>query len=261
MRILAAALTLAACATEEPVTAAKFQATEQAPVKPLPKVIGEVVAHGSRSTNAVALTFDACSTRDVSKYDRRITHVLVSTKTPATIFIGGSWAREEPQHVKELAANQQFELGNHSYTHPHMTKVSPARVKRELLDTQAELFALTGRQPTLFRPPYGEYDDKLVKEAADVGLTTVEYDLASGDPDQHATKERLIEWVLKKAKPGSIIVMHINHTRFHTSEALPAIIDGLKAKGLKLVTVSELIADAHDDVAELEPELLDGGVP
>jgi peptidoglycan/xylan/chitin deacetylase (PgdA/CDA1 family) len=251
---------LCGCASpEEPVTEAKFQHTEQSPAKPLPKVIGEVVSHGPRADNAVALTFDACSTRDVSKYDARITKELIASNTPATIFIGGSWAREEPQHVKELAANPLFELGNHSYSHPHMTKASAARVRRELLDTQAELFALTGKQPTLFRPPYGEYDDKLVKEAAEAGLITIEYDLASGDPDQHATKERLIEWVLRKARPGSIIVMHINHTRFHTSEALPGIIAGLKAKGLTPVKVSELIAEAHDDAELIAETSLDGG--
>ncbi len=225
--------------------APKFTSTEKAPAPTQTRVEPEVIAHGPRNVNTVALTFDACSTRDVSKYDARITKELIATHTPATIFIGGSWAREEEAHVKELAANPLFELGNHSYTHPHMTKVSPERVKKELLDTQAELFALTGRQPALFRPPYGEYDDKLVKEAAEAGLTTVEYDLASGDPDQHATKERLVEWVLAKVKPGSIIVMHINHTRFHTSEALPGILAGLKQKGLTPVTVSELLKETH----------------
>jgi peptidoglycan/xylan/chitin deacetylase (PgdA/CDA1 family) len=241
----------------EPTTPATFQKTEAPPATPLPAVFGEVIAHGPRNSNGVALTFDACSTRDVSKYDARVTRELIATQTPATLFIGGSWAREEAAHVKELAANPLFELGNHSYSHPHMTKVSPARVKRELLDTQAELFALTGKQPLLFRPPYGEYDDKLVKAAAEVGLTTIEYDLASGDPDQHATKERLVEWVLKKARPGSIIVMHINHTRFHTSEALPGIIEGLRARGLKPMTVSDLIREAHDE-RELE-DAADGG--
>ena len=241
---------LLACTPQAPdlsATVPKFQSTEKPPAPPLPQVVDEVVAHGPRTSNGVALTFDACSTRDSSKYDARITRELIVSNTPATIFLGGSWAREEEAHVKELAANPLFELGNHSYTHPHMTKVSPARALKEMLDTQAEVFALTGKQPTLFRPPYGEYDSRLVKEAAKAGLTTVEYDLPSGDPDQHATKERLVEWVLRKVKPGSIIVMHINHTKFHTSEALPGIIAGLRAKGLVPMTVSQLIGEAHDE--------------
>jgi peptidoglycan/xylan/chitin deacetylase (PgdA/CDA1 family) len=246
-----------ACSDRDPVTTAAYQKTLAPPPAPLPKVIGEVVAHGPRTSRTVALTFDACSTRDVSRYDARITRELIAANAPATIFLGGSWAREEPEHVKELAANPLFELENHSYSHPHMTKVSAARVRQELLHTQAEVMFLTGRQPLLFRPPYGEYDEKLVKAAADVGLTTIEYDLASGDPDQHATKERLIEWVLAQARPGSIIVMHINHVRFHTAEALPGIIAGLRAKGFTLVKVSDLIGEAHDDrelVAEAEAD-------
>jgi peptidoglycan/xylan/chitin deacetylase (PgdA/CDA1 family) len=219
-----------------------------APAPKLPPVIPEVVAHGPRDRKRIALTFDACSTLDVSKYDERVTNELIATHTPATIFLGGSWAKEEAAHVKALASNPLFELGNHSYTHPHMTAISDDRlVLRELRRTQAEIHELTGKTPRFFRPPYGEYDQRVVRLAAEVGMTTVEYDLASGDPDVHATKERLVNWVLSKAQPGSIIVMHINHRRFHTSEALPAIISGLRARGYELVTVGELISDMHPD--------------
>jgi peptidoglycan/xylan/chitin deacetylase (PgdA/CDA1 family) len=256
--LLAAACNRSAPVVAEEVPTPKYQHTDAPAAPPLLPVLWEVVAHGPRRTKGVALTFDACSTRDVSKYDARITAELIDAGTPATIFLGGSWAREEKAHVKELAANPLFELGNHSYTHPHMTKETPQQVHRELLETQAEIFALTGKQPTLFRAPYGEYDNQVVRSAAESGLTTIEYDLASGDPDAHATKERLVEWVVKKAKPGSIIVMHINHKRFHTSEALPGIIAGLRAKGLEPMKVSELIAEAHEE-DELTPEDSDGG--
>jgi peptidoglycan/xylan/chitin deacetylase (PgdA/CDA1 family) len=224
-------------------------ATHEPPPKLTP-VVPEVVSHGPRNQKRIALTFDACSTRDVSKYDERVTAELIATHTPATIFLGGSWAKEEAAHVKELGANPLFELGNHSYTHPHMTAISDeVRIRRELQRTQAEIHALTGTTPKLFRPPYGEYDDRLVRIAAELGLTTVEYDLASGDPDRHATKERLIHWVLARAQPGSIVVMHINHRRFHTAEALPGIIVGLRQRGFELVTVSELIKPLEETVA------------
>ena len=250
---------------ETPERAAKADAdlAAPAPVEPalLPPVAPEVVAHGSRSVRTVALTFDACSTRDVSKYDERITQELIANNAPATIFLGGSWAKEEAAHVRELARHPElFELGNHTFTHPHMPAVKDdARVRQELLRTQAEVRALTGRTPLLWRPPYGEYDARVVKLAAEVGLTTIEYDLASGDPDAHATKEKLVEWVLKKVQPGSIVVMHINHRSFHTSEALPSIIQGLRAKGYQLVTVGEMLRESHGlPVAMLT---LDAGVP
>jgi peptidoglycan/xylan/chitin deacetylase (PgdA/CDA1 family) len=217
------------------------------PAPVLSQVTPEVVAHGPRTQKRIALTFDACSTRDQSQYDKPVTDVLLRMHAKATIFLGGLWSKEEAVHVKQLAESPLFELANHSYTHPHMAAMTDdARIKKELLLTQAEVHALTGSTPKLFRPPYGEYSDRLVRDAAEVGLTTVEYDLASGDPDVvHATKDRLAEWVLRKARPGGIIVMHINHLGFHTAEALPAIIQGLRSRGYELVTVSELLADAQ----------------
>jgi peptidoglycan/xylan/chitin deacetylase (PgdA/CDA1 family) len=103
-------------------------------------------------------------------------------------------------------------------------------------------YTVTGRQATLFRAPYGEYDHRVVRFAADAGLTTIQYDLASGDPDVHATKEKLIEYVVENTHPGSIIVMHINRRGWHTAEALPDIIDSLHQRGFTFVTVGELLA-------------------
>jgi peptidoglycan/xylan/chitin deacetylase (PgdA/CDA1 family) len=235
--------------TEAKVILARGQVPHPLPpaASPLPPVTPEVVAHGPRDGKALALTFDACSTRSPSYYDERITKVLVETKTPATIFIGGHWAQEEVGHLQYLAASPLFELGNHTFSHPHMKEISEDRMRAEFLETQAAVQAITGREPRLFRPPYGEYDERVVRVAGEMGLTTVEYDLPSGDPDQHATKEKLIEWVLRKAQPGSIIVMHINHVKFHTAEALPGIIHGLRAKGFELVTVGELIRREHSE--------------
>ena len=212
---------------------------------PLPPVEPEVIAHGPRNEKRIALTFDACSTRLPSHYDERVTKVLVDTKTPATIFLGGKWMEEEPEHTRYLASLSQFELGNHTYVHPHLTKESIPKIRGELRKTQEVMFKLIGRRSHLFRPPYGEYDNRVVNSAAAMGLTTVEYDLPSGDPDVHATKEKLIEYVVSKARNGSIIVMHINRRGWHTAEALPGIIDGLHKRGFSFVTVSELLKSLH----------------
>lgn len=207
----------------------------------LPPVKPVVVAHGLRTEKRIALTFDACSTRLPSHYDERVTKVLVETGTPATIFLGGRWMQEEPEQTRYLASLPQFELANHTYDHPHLRRESVARIREELLKTQNIMFSMTGRQPRLFRAPYGEYDDRVVKTAASMGLTTVEYDLPSGDPDIHATREKLIEYVTSKAKNGSIIVMHVNRRGWHTAEALPEIISILRKRGFTFVTVGELI--------------------
>lgn len=211
------------------------------PPAPIASFVPPVVHNGLRDDMRIALTFDACPT--TSEYDDRITKVLKETHTPATIFLSGSWVKHSPQTVLELAQNPLFELGNHSYRHKHMTELKPSEALAELLRTQAEIYDLTGQIPEYFRPPFGEFDTRLASEVGQAGLTTIEFDLASGDPDDHATKERLVAWVLKQARPGSIIVMHINHKQFHTADALPDIIQGLRKRGYELVTVGQLLKE------------------
>lgn len=211
----------------------------------LPRVQPVAFEHGARGQKKIALTFDACTTtREQEPYDPRITAELEAMHVPATIFVGGGWAVREELALVELARDPLFEIGNHTFTHPHLTRLTDAQIRDELLRTQVEVANVTGRVPTLFRPPYGEYDAHVLRVAAEMGLTTVEYDLASGDPDAHATKESLVNWVLREARPGSIIVMHINHRRFHTAEALPEIVAGLRQRGFELVTVGELLRTA-----------------
>src|SRR2546425_7369966 len=216
-------------------------------LKPLPSyqpveagIISRLDAGGRR----VALTFDACSTLDRSFYDDRVTRALMRTNTPATLFISGRWAETPLPQMRVLAQNPLFEIANHSYTHPHMTEVPPERQREELLWTQQILYSLTGRVPRFFRPPYGEVDPELAEQAGQTGLRTVEFDFPSGDPDRHITRERLIAWVLAKARPGSIVVMHMNRRGWHTAEALPEIIAGLRAKGFVLSQVGSMVDEA-----------------
>lgn len=213
------------------------------PPTPLAAVEPRVVISGSRQHKRVALTFDACTTRE-SAFDERVVDALVAARVPATFFIGGRWAQVQAEHVKALAANPLFEIGNHTFSHPHMPTLTEAQMRDELWRTQLELLKLTGKQPRLFRPPFVEYDERVARVAASLGLTTVQYDLASGDPAKSATKERLIRWVVNRAAPGSIVVMHMNHKHLSTAEALPEIISGLRKRGYELVTVGTLMNHA-----------------
>jgi peptidoglycan/xylan/chitin deacetylase (PgdA/CDA1 family) len=202
-----------------------------------------VITHGLRTKRKIALTFDACSTGHPSHYDEKVTRVLLDTNTPATVFLGGKWVEDEKEHAKYLASLPFIEIGNHTYDHPHLTRISEESIRDEIERTQQALLEITGRKAILFRPPYGEYDERVVKIAARMGLVTIEYDLASGDPDRHATKEKLVEYVTSMARSGSIIVMHINQRGWHAAEALPEIIAILRKRGYKLVTVGELLSD------------------
>ena len=200
-----------------------------------------VVKNGDRSHSAIALTFDACSARRRGQYDERITKVLLDFSVPATIFLGGKWAEENPEVVRQLAAIPQFELGNHTYSHPHLAHLTDSQIRRELWRTQNVLRSLSGKEPVLFRPPFGEYDGRIVGIAAEMGLMTIEYDLPSGDPDTCVTKERLVAYVSGKARNGSIIVMHINRRGWNTAAALPEIIKRLRKKGFAFVKVGDLL--------------------
>jgi peptidoglycan/xylan/chitin deacetylase (PgdA/CDA1 family) len=206
-----------------------------APVNP------QVVFHGGRNRKQVALTFDACATKIASGYDEEVIRVLIETRTPATLFLGGKWMLEHPDQTRRLAAVDLFELGNHSFLHPHMPRIPDDQVRQELEWTQIVMYSLTGRQAALYRPPYGEHDERISRIAADAGLITVQFDLASGDPDPGLSKERLVRSVTAGARSGSIVVMHMNGRGWKTAEALPDIIGELRSLGFSLVTVSEML--------------------
>ena len=127
-----------------------------APATHAPKlrsVSAHLVIHGARSRKQVALTFDACQTRRPAGYDARLIHILRVTHTPATLMLGGRWMETHPAVTRSLAADPLFELGNHSYLHPHMTRLTPAGMRAELQKTQDVMYRLTGKQGVLFRPP------------------------------------------------------------------------------------------------------------
>lgn len=212
---------------------------KSAPV--LAAVAPQVVRHGPRRKKKIALTFDACSTQGPSKFDEGVIRTLISMQVPATLFLGGNWMEEHPDETIELARHSQFELANHTYLHPHLPRESDERVREELRRTQDMLYTLTGRSTNLYRAPYGELDARVARLAAEEGLISIQYDLASGDPDPRISSKRLMEYVTDTARNGSIVVLHMNGRGWRTAEALPRIIHRLRKKGYKLVTVSELL--------------------
>jgi peptidoglycan/xylan/chitin deacetylase (PgdA/CDA1 family) len=223
----------------------------------LPVVAPQVVTNGPRRKKKIALTFDACSTQGPGQFDERVIRALIDMQVPATLFLGGKWMEEHPDETQALANFPQFELGNHTYLHPHLLRESDERVREELARTQDVLFTLTGRQATLFRAPYGELDARVARLGADAGMIAIQYDLASGDPDPRISAKRLIDYVSDQARNGSIVVMHMNGRGWHTAEALPRIVLRLRKKGYKFVTVSELIGRPPAPRASASPALRD----
>jgi peptidoglycan/xylan/chitin deacetylase (PgdA/CDA1 family) len=202
---------------------------------------GLIVEHGSRAIRSIALTFDACPTALPDEYDAQIIEVLLRENVPATLFLSGRWVQKNAEKAKLLASHPQFELANHAFWHPYMLEKDDERIVRELKQTQAGIKKITGKTPKYFRPPFGEVDDRLARLAQQQGLTTIQFDIASGDPDPGLSAARIARTVLRDARNGSIIVFHMNRHGVHTAEALPEIIRGLRKKGFTLVTVGELL--------------------
>lgn len=200
-----------------------------------------IIEHGARKSHQIAITFDACPTTLPDEYDKKVIDVLLRKQTPATLFLSGRWVEKNPEKAKILADQPQFEIGNHTFWHPHLLEKDEERIERELKRTQAIIKKTTGRTPLYFRAPYGEVHERLAAIARKSGLVTIQYDIASGDPDAGLSPQRIIKRILQDAKGGSIIVFHMNRKGLYTAEVLPDIIDGLRKKGFTLVTVGELL--------------------
>jgi peptidoglycan-N-acetylglucosamine deacetylase len=159
---------------------------------------------------------------------------------PATIFVSGLWVETHPEAMADLTGDPLIEFGDHSYDHPHMTTLSAARVGEEIDETEAAL-SRYGRHAVAFRPPFGDWDRKLVERVRQRQLPTVTWDVVSGDPSVHATSAGIVRAVLAQARAGSIIVFHINGRGHKTHEALPEVLAGLRQRGFKFVSLSELL--------------------
>jgi peptidoglycan/xylan/chitin deacetylase (PgdA/CDA1 family) len=191
---------------------------------------------------AIAFTFDACATRSkVYGFDRPVFELLKRERVPATIFVSGRWVEGHPDVMAELAREPLIEFGDHSYEHPHMSRMPAARIEAEIDQTTAAL-AKYGKRAVAFRPPFGEWSSRLIDVVQTRQLPTVTWDIVSGDPSARTTAAGMIKTVVSKARPGSIVVFHINGRGHKTAEALPVIVHELRERGFRFVQVSELIA-------------------
>ena len=191
----------------------------------------------------VALTFDACATRkQANGFDRKIWDILAKEKIPATFYLTGRWVEKHPSAAKVIAAAPWVELGNHTYTHPRLTITRKERVQQQIRRTNKIIAAKLGRPALTLRPPAGAFDANVVRIANQEHLPVVLWSIVSGDAGGHVPAARMDHVVLDQAKPGSIIIFHINRRAPFTKKALPDIIAGLRDKGFRFVTVSQLLA-------------------
>ncbi len=182
----------------------------------------------------VALSFDAAwGNEDTGK----LIEIMDKYRVKTTFFVVGGWVDKFPESVKQLS-DAGHEIMNHSDTHPHMTQISVEKMKEEIENCDKKIEKITGKKPNMFRAPYGDYDNKVIKTMKELGHYTIQWDVDSLDwKDLTATE--ISDRVLKKVKPGSIVLFH--NAALHTPEALPNIIETLQKQGYKIVPVSEII--------------------
>jgi peptidoglycan/xylan/chitin deacetylase (PgdA/CDA1 family) len=184
----------------------------------------------ARAANEVALTFDDGPSRTQTP---AILEALERLGAHATFFEEGRHVRGREATMRQILALGD-EIGNHSFHHP----VDPG--EGELASTQEAIRAATGFTPCLFRPPYGELNRTEEAAARANGLEMVFWTLDSED-DKHPGVGPIRARVVRRTKPGSVVLLHDGGRHPQTVEAIAGIVEGLQRRGLRLVTVTELL--------------------
>ncbi len=184
--------------------------------------------------NKVALTMNcAWNADDIDK----ILEALKNNNVKITFFLVGDWVDKYPQAVKKIS-DGGHEIGTHSNTHPHVNNLSYEENVKEIEESNKRIEKITGRKTNIYRPPYGEYNDTVIKAATDKGYYPIQWSLDTLDYTGLTGKE-MWKRLDAKIKKGDIILTH-NGTD-HTLDSLDMLIKNIKGKGLEIVPISELI--------------------
>lgn len=188
-----------------------------------------------REAKCIALTFDA----GPSENSARLLDILKEKQVHATFFLLGKRHIEKyPELVKRMAA-EGHEVASHTWDHKILTRITPAQIRDELERTDTAIERLTGRRPTLMRPPQGRTNDTVHKICRELGLSEVLWSVTA--KDYTTTDPALItKRVLAQASRDGIILLHDLYQG--TVPAVPGIIDALKKRGYVFVTVPQLLA-------------------
>ncbi len=207
-------------------------------------IYGPVFWHARTEERVVALTFDD---GPCHPYTTELMEVLRSEQVQATFFMVGNNVVREPNLAAEVAS--EHAVGNHTFTHPHLTWSRPGTVKEELERGQEAIHEATGVVPSIFRVPHGWYGPQVISGAGDLGMHCIGWSVMAWDwnkPPQETIQHR----ILHGAGPGGVTLLHDGQDteaypkadRSRTIAAVPHIIESLKADGYRFATVPELMA-------------------
>lgn len=234
---------------EDALPAGQALAAEAVPIKPVGPEPLQVVYRGDVD-DRVGLSFDD---GPHPRLTERYLEVLDQYHVRATFFVVGERVQLFPEAARLVAA-QGSEIGSHSWRHARLDELDLETVSGDLASVARQVYATTGQEVTLFRPPYGRYAEPVLVAAQGLRQQVV---LWNADPRdwEDPSPEAIIRRVLEQVKPGSIIILHEGHQ--NTLKALPKIIEGLRDRHLEPVPVSELLAPGQP--APPPPAALGGG--
>ncbi|MEU0036566.1 polysaccharide deacetylase family protein [Streptomyces sp. NPDC006333] len=199
------------------------------------KAAGRFGTVDCREAKCIALTFDA----GPSEHSAELLDILKEKKVPATFFLLGKRHIEKyPELVRRMAA-EGHEVASHTWDHKILTRIEPDEIRAELRRPNDAIEKLTGRRPTLMRPPQGRTDDTVQKICREMGLSEVLWSVTAKDYKTYDPKV-IQERVLKQSTRDGIILLHDLYPG--TVPAVPGIIDALKERGYVFVTVPQLLA-------------------
>ena len=182
----------------------------------------------------LAISFDAAWG---DEYSMEILRILDKYNVKGSFFLVGFWVDKYPEHVKEIY-NRGHDVGNHSTNHPYMTKLSDEDIAKELNITGDKIKKLIGKKPTLFRPPFGDYNDRLINVCSENDYYVIQWDVDSLDWKELGIQP-VVDRVTRNVRNGSIVLFHNNAK--YIVEYLPIIIERLQDEGYEIVPISQLI--------------------
>ncbi len=197
----------------------------------------KVYRKSSLDTKQIALTFDDGPSRQNTE---EILGILKENGIRATFFVIGENAEKDPDRIK-MIYDAGHEIGNHTYTHAYISKISEEALRKEIKKTEDLLKNITGERPFVFRPPGGYYNDASLAVLEEMGYISVLWSLDTRDWSMPKS-DTVASKVEESATNGDIILFHdLEDKRLPTPTALRRIIPYLIENGYEFVTISEMI--------------------